>query len=121
MVLLQSSKQASVYAMLKSVESKPSRAVPSIGSGRPYGKRLIESPRQGVFAGAVNHSSFYEMIPAGAYWPVAIDIDSLSRDCDQLWTVAKVRLDAGSVWWLQTGELAAAATQEQAERFDGDP
>jgi hypothetical protein len=47
----------------------------------PYGKRLIESPRQCVFAGSVNHSSYLRDDTGGRrFWPVAcgrIDIDFL--------------------------------------------
>jgi predicted P-loop ATPase len=91
----------------------------------PYGKRLIESPRQCVFAGTVNHSSYLrDDTGARRFWPVAcgsIEIDSLARDRDQLWAEAKARFNAGVVWWLETGELVEAAAQEQADRFDGDP
>jgi predicted P-loop ATPase len=91
----------------------------------PYGKRLIESPRQCIFAGTVNHSAYLRDDTGGRrFWPVAcgsIDIDRLARDRDQLWAEAKARFDAGAVWWLETGELTVAAAQEQADRFDGDP
>ena len=91
----------------------------------PYGKRLVESPHQCVFAGTVNHSN-YLRDDAGArrFWPVAcgsIDIDGLARDRDQLWAEAKTRFDLGAAWWLETGELVEAAAQEQADRFDGEP
>ncbi len=91
----------------------------------PYGKRLVESPRQCVFAGTVNHSNYLrDDTGARRFWPVAcgsIDIDDLARDRDQLWAEAKARFDAGAAWWLETGELVEAAAQEQADRFDGDP
>jgi predicted P-loop ATPase len=91
----------------------------------PYGKRLIESPRQCVFAGTVNHSAYLRDDTGGRrFWPVtcaSIDIDRLARDRDQLWAEAKARFDAGADWWLETGELTVAAAQEQADRFDGDP
>jgi predicted P-loop ATPase len=91
----------------------------------PYGKHLVESPRQCAFAGTVNHSSYLRDDTGGRrFWPVAcgsIDIDCLARDRDQLWAEAKARFDAGAVWWLETGELTVAAAREQADRFDGDP
>jgi hypothetical protein len=59
----------------------------------PYGNRLIESPRQCVFAGSVNHSSYLRDDSGGRrFRPVAcgrIDIDRLARDRDQLWAEAK--------------------------------
>lgn len=91
----------------------------------PYGKRLIESPRQCVFAGTVNHSTYLrDDTGARRFWPVvcgSIDVDLLSRDRDQLWAEAKVRFDHGCAWWLDTAELVTAATEEQAERFESDP
>ncbi len=90
----------------------------------PYGKRLIESPRQCVFAGSVNHSTYLRDETGGRrFWPVActrILIDDLARDRDQLWAEAIVRYRAGERWWLDTAELNIAAEQEQADRYEGD-
>ncbi len=91
----------------------------------PYGKRLIESPRQCVFAGSVNHSNYLRDETGGRrFWPVActrILIDDLARDRDQLWAEAVVRYRSGAVWWLDSPELNRVAEQEQAARYDGDP
>jgi predicted P-loop ATPase len=91
----------------------------------PYGKRLIESPRQCVFSGTVNHSSYLrDDTGARRFWPVvcgAIDIPTLAQDRDQLWAEAKYRFDRGDVWWLETSELVTEATRQQAERFESDP
>jgi predicted P-loop ATPase len=91
----------------------------------PYGKRLVESPRQCVFAGSVNHSNYLRDDTGGRrFWPVScgsIDIDSLVRDRDQLWAEAKARFDNGCAWWLETSELVEAAASEQTDRYDGDP
>ena len=91
----------------------------------PYGKRLIESPRQCVFAGTVNHSTYLrDDTGARRFWPVlcgSIDVEQLARDRDQLSAEAKARFDQGAVWWLETAELVTAASQEQANRFETDP
>lgn len=90
----------------------------------PYGKRLIESSRQCVFAGSVNHSTYLRDETGGRrFWPVActrILIDELQRDRDQLWAEAVARYRAGEHWWLDTTELTLAAEQEQADRYEGD-
>ena len=90
----------------------------------PYGKRVIECPRQCVFGGTVNHSEYLrDETGARRFWPVAcgrIDLDALVRDRDQLWAEAKVKYDAGRTWWLDNHELVSAAAMEQAERFEGD-
>ena len=91
----------------------------------PYGKRLVESPRQCVFAGTVNHSNYLRDETGGRrFWPVAcgsIDIDGLARDRDQLWAEAKARFDRGFLWWLETAELVQEAAAEQADRYEEDP
>jgi len=91
----------------------------------PYGMRLVESPRQCVFAGTVNHSTYLRDETGGRrFWPIAcgrIDVEALARDRNQLWAEAKARFDAGRVWWLDSAELVQMASDEQAERYEGDP
>jgi predicted P-loop ATPase len=91
----------------------------------PYGKRLVESPRQCVFAGTVNNSNYLRDDTGGRrFWPVAcqrILTDPLARDRDQLWAEAVARYRAGEAWWLDTPELNAVAEQEQSARYEGDP
>lgn len=91
----------------------------------PYGKHVVEQPRQCVFAGSVNPMGGYLKDPTGArrFWPVAcgtIDIEGLQRNRDQLWAEAVVRFRAGAPWWLESRELQALATAEQAARFEVD-
>ena len=92
----------------------------------PYGKHVIERPRQCVFAGSINPVGGYLNDPTGArrFWPIAcgvIDLDVLVRDRDQLWAEALVRFRARPVWWLETPELQALAVAEQEARFKTDP
>jgi predicted P-loop ATPase len=91
----------------------------------PYGKHVIDQPRQCVFAGSINPTVGYLKDPTGArrFWPVAcgvIDIERLQRDRDQIWAEAVVQFRAGASWWLETPDLQALATSEQAARFDVD-
>jgi predicted P-loop ATPase len=87
--------------------------------------RLVESPRQCIFAGTVNHSTYLRDETGGRrFWPITcggIDVEHLARDRDQLWAEAKARFDADCVWWLDTAELVQMASDEQAERYEGDP
>ena len=87
--------------------------------------RLVESPRQCVFAGTVNHSSYLRDETGGRrFWPVVcgqIDVDALARDRDQLWAEARVRFESGQVWWLETTDLVQLATDQQEARYEGDP
>jgi putative DNA primase/helicase len=91
----------------------------------PYGMRLVESPRQCVFAGTVNHGTYLRDETGGRrFWPVVcgcIDVHALARDRDQLWAEAKVRHDCGTVWWLDTPDLVHLAADQQEARYEGDP
>jgi predicted P-loop ATPase len=90
----------------------------------PYGKHMTRLPRQCVFAGTINPTAGgYLKDPTGArrFWPVAcqgiIDRDGLEKVRDQLWAEAVHQHKAGAKWWLETPELEALATAEQAARF----
>jgi predicted P-loop ATPase len=91
----------------------------------PYGKHLIDQPRQCVFAGTINPTGGYLNDPTGArrFWPVRcgiIDLEALVQDRDQLSAEALVRFRAGAAWWLETPELEALATAEQELRYEVD-
>ena len=91
----------------------------------PFGKRVIECPRQCVFAGTVNHTEYLrDETGARRFWPVlcgSIDIEALARDRDELWAEAKFRFSSGEKWWLDTAALVEIAAEEQAARYQGDP
>lgn len=91
----------------------------------PYGKRLVDLPRQCVFAGSVNPEGGYLKDATGGrrFWPVvcgAIDVDALQRDRDQLWAEASERFRIGAPWWLENRDLEALAGEQQADRYQGD-
>ena len=95
----------------------------------PYGKHPTTLPRQCVFAGTINppDDGRYLRDETGArrLWPVAcrgmIDLKGLEQARDQLWAEAVHRFKAGEPWWLETPELEALATAEQALRLVVDP
>jgi len=91
----------------------------------PYGMRLVESPRQCVFAGTVNHGTYLRDETGGRrFWPVVcgrIDVEGLAGVRDQLWAEAKVRFESGCAWWLDTPDLVQLASDQQEERYEGDP
>jgi predicted P-loop ATPase len=93
----------------------------------PYGKHVINLPRQCVFAATINPPiGGYLTDPTGSrrFWPVLchgmIDRDGIERDRDQLWAEAVVRFKAGDKWWLETPALEELATAQQKLRFKGD-
>jgi predicted P-loop ATPase len=93
----------------------------------PYGKRPIDSPRQCVFAGSVNHGTYLRDETGGRrFWPVkcdapVIDVDALADVRDQLWAEATYLYFDGKPWWLDSVSLNREAAEEQADRYEGDP
>jgi predicted P-loop ATPase len=93
----------------------------------PYGRHVIRLPRQCVFAGTINPPvDGYLTDPTGSrrIWPVAcegtLDLAGLEQVRNQLWAEAVHRYQSGAPWWLETPELEALATAEQAKRFKRD-
>lgn len=90
----------------------------------PYGRRVIEAPRECIFAGTTNrHDYLKDESGARRFWPVecgVIRIDELRRDRDQLWAEARVRFEGGAKWWLDSTLLVKAAAEEQQARYEGD-
>jgi predicted P-loop ATPase len=93
----------------------------------PYATRPIDSPRQCVFAGSVNHADYLRDDTGNRrFWPVeckaaVIDIDGLAAAKDQLWAEAVYLHFEGKAWWLDSVELTKEAEAEQSARYDGDP
>ena len=90
----------------------------------PYGKRVIDAPRQCIFAASTNKNVFLKDETGDRrYWPVICtkgDIEALKRDRDQIWAEALQEYRNGKVWWLDTPELRNMAEDEQAQRFEMD-
>lgn len=90
----------------------------------PYGRHLIEVPRESVFAGTVNHDIYLKDETGGRrFWPAkcgTIRIEDLRRDRDQLWAEAVVRFRAGDIWWIDSAEMNSTAAAEQQQRYDED-
>jgi hypothetical protein len=90
----------------------------------PYGRRVVEVPRQCVFAGTTNSDAWLTDETGGRrFWPVhckTIDLDGLRRDRDQLWAEALARYREGVPWWLDDPRLIALANEEQRNRYQAD-
>jgi predicted P-loop ATPase len=91
----------------------------------PYGRRVVEQPRQCVFAGTANDNEYLRDETGGRrWWPIgcsSIDIDGLAAARDQLWAEARDRYTAAEPWWLETDELNCCAAEEQDARYRADP
>ena len=112
--------EAMTRAEVGKVKSFMSRAIDRFRP--PYGRNLLELPRQCVFAGSVNHSAYLRDDTGGRrFWPVActdVRISELERDRDQLWAEAVVSYRGGAPWWLDTFELNRQAEDEQSGRYE---
>lgn len=91
----------------------------------PYGRRLIEAPRQCIFVGTTNQDDYLRDETGGRrFWPVkaeSIDLEALARDRDQLWAEAVHLFKQGRSWWLENEHLESLAADEQSARYAGDP
>jgi predicted P-loop ATPase len=90
----------------------------------PYGRAVMDFPRQCVFAGTVNHSDYLRDETGGRrYWPVPVSnikLAELARDREQLWAEAVHAFRAGEKWWLDREDEKLAAV-EQEQRITDDP
>jgi putative DNA primase/helicase len=89
----------------------------------PYGRKPVNVPRQGVFAGSVNHATYLKDDTGNRrYWPVSIGtigLDELQADRDQLWAEAVARYKDGAEWWVRASERAIYEGEQDA-RYIGD-
>jgi predicted P-loop ATPase len=90
----------------------------------PYGRRIIQVPRQCVFVGTTNADSWLKDETGGRrFWPVRcrrIDLEGLRRDRDQLWAEALHSYRAGTNWWLDDPQMVQDAIEEQRARYQAD-
>ena len=90
----------------------------------PYGRALVERPRQCVFAGSTNEEDFLRDHTGNhRFWPVrvvAFDIEALKADRDQLWAESVSRYRSGEKWYLSENDLIAASVSIQNEHFQAD-
>ena len=88
-----------------------------------YGRYEIAVPRQCVFAGTTNQSSYLQDATGNRrFWPVTvgnIDLKRLEADRDQLLAEAVAEFRAGRQWWLLP-EVEVIARAEQADRVAED-
>jgi predicted P-loop ATPase len=90
----------------------------------PFGRREVTEPRQCVFIGTHNQSTYLHDETGGRrYWPVrvtSIDIAGLRRERDQLFAEAVNAYRKGEQWWPDGDWEAQHIKPQQAERYEGD-
>jgi predicted P-loop ATPase len=91
----------------------------------PYGRRVVEFPRQCVFFGTTNQDTWCKDETGGRrFWPVhcgEIEVEPLHTNRNQIWAEALAQYYNGVRWWLDDGELIEQAKQQQEGRYMVDP
>jgi predicted P-loop ATPase len=90
----------------------------------PYGRRVVEFPRQCVFWGTTNGTGYLkDETGARRYWPIEcgkLDVGGLRKVRDQLWAEACQRYRDGKAWWIAKPDVLSAAEEQQADRYGDD-
>jgi hypothetical protein len=85
-----------------------------------YGRHMRSHPRRCVFAGSTNLTQYLSDATGNRrYWPVpvvAVDIEAMRRDRDQVWAEAVAGYRAGARWYPETQADLVLLEGEQAER-----
>jgi len=85
----------------------------------PYGRRIVDFPRQCIVVGTVNGEItgyLKDLTGNRRFWIVRIgkiDWVYIDENRDQLWAEAKARYDAGERWWFDDEEEAHLITEQQ--------
>lgn len=85
----------------------------------PYGRRIIDQPRQCIFGGTTNNLEFLKDESGGRrFWPIVcgekIDIEGLQKARDAIWAHAVYLYNIGGNWWLPDIAIPGAELQQKS-------
>jgi len=91
----------------------------------PYGRVVLEVPRQGLLIGTTNAEEWLRDATGNRrFWPFdcgTLDIEWIRASRDQLWAEASAAEAAGEPHWLDEAEERHEASAQQEDRLVTDP
>lgn len=91
----------------------------------PYGRQVIEVPRQGILVGTTNAEEWLRDATGNRrFWPfdcTKADAAWVRQNRDQLWAEAAHREAAGEVHWIDDDDARDEAREAQEDRMVEDP
>lgn len=111
-----------VRAEVETIKAFLSRAIDRYRP--PYGRSVVDIPRQGIVIGTTNESDYLRDTTGNRrFWPIRashVDLDWIDHNRDQLWAEAAAREKSGEAIHLAEADDLEAASGQQADRLEQD-